>query len=136
MASCRGPTVRVSRLPQSSSPSWLESGRSRTLSTWSRHSPVSIILLSWLIRGSFIHNNIVSKEGSIFLHTFNCSGHISRRDNNPELGRISLLFRNSSKGSFSCRSTIDSPTQCYILAKPLMRIQPRLKPVTSDLVTK
>ena len=36
---------------------------------------------------------------------------ISRRDRNPEPGRNSLLFTNSSKGSFSCIRTIDSPLQ-------------------------
>ena len=36
---------------------------------------------------------------------------ISRRDRNPEPGRNSLLFRNSSKGSFCCSRTIGSPPQ-------------------------
>ena len=36
---------------------------------------------------------------------------ISRQDRNPEPGRNSLLSTNSSKGSFSCIRTIDSPLQ-------------------------
>ena len=36
---------------------------------------------------------------------------ISRRDRNQEPGRNSLLFTNISKGSLSCRRTIDSPPQ-------------------------
>ena len=36
---------------------------------------------------------------------------ISRRDRNQEPGIDSLLFTNSSKGSFCCRRTIGSPPQ-------------------------
>ena len=45
------------------------------------------------------------REGIGFYVVFNGLGHI--------LERNSLLFTYSSKGSFSCRSTIDRPPQCH-----------------------
>ena len=60
----------------------------------------------------FISMHIYKKKGRNWVLSCFQQLRSYRDDRNPEPGRNSLLFTNSSKGSFSCRRTIDSPPQC------------------------
>ena len=67
----------------------------------------------------------IKKGKNCFYVAFNSLGHIETRFRNPELWRNSRFVPMSWKGSFSCRSTIDSPPQ----RRTLTYYHERKKPV-------
>ena len=101
-------------------PHFVESSFQITITTSKRERERTISII-------FVNCNfriIDRKEGRNWvLHRFQQYSYvISQPDRSPKPGRNSLLFRYSSKGSFNCKKTIDSPPQrrtfMYLLRDP------------------
>ena len=90
-----------------------------TMSTWKMRHHVSYINLSYKYTefkvSPFIYDTqdarLKEERRELGFTSLSTAKAISRRVRNPEPGRNSLLFTNSSKGYFGCRRPIRSPPQ-------------------------